>query len=74
MEDELFAATCYAQDMLFEMSGLELMGLKVKKLMTLKVDNKGAEDLCDNWSGGRRTSTCGSETNVSEMTEGIKDN
>jgi hypothetical protein len=54
-EAELFAATCCAQDMLFEMRILESMGLKVKKPMILKVDNKGAKDLCDNWSVGGRT-------------------
>jgi hypothetical protein len=31
------------------------MGLKVKKPMILNVDNKGAKDLCDNWSVGGRT-------------------
>ena len=54
-EAELFAATCCAQDMLFEMRILESMGLKVKKPMILNVDNKGAKDLCDNWSVGGRT-------------------
>ena len=34
---------------------LESMGLRVKKPMKLKVDNKGAKDLCDNWSVGGRT-------------------
>jgi hypothetical protein len=53
-EAELFAVTCCAQDMLFKMRVLESMGLKVKKTMTLKVDNKGAKDLCDNWSVGGR--------------------
>jgi hypothetical protein len=37
-EAELFAATCCAQDMLFEMRILEAMGLKVKKPMILNVD------------------------------------
>jgi hypothetical protein len=55
-EAELFAATCCAQDMLFEMRILASMGLKVfKKPMRLYVDNKGAKDLCDNWSVGGRT-------------------
>ena len=54
-EAELFAATCCAQDMLFEMRVLESIGLKVKKPMILYVDNKGAKDLCDNWSIGGRT-------------------
>ena len=54
-EAERFAATGCAQDMLFEMRILESMGLKVKKPMILNVDNKGAKDLCDNWSVGGRT-------------------
>jgi hypothetical protein len=54
-EAELFAATCCAQDMLFEMRILESMGLKVKKPMILKIENNGAKDLCDNWSVGGRT-------------------
>ena len=54
-EAELYAATCCAQDMLFEMRILESIGLKVKKPMILNVDNKGAKDLCDNWSVGGRT-------------------
>jgi hypothetical protein len=31
------------------------MGLKVKKPMVLKIDNKGAKDLAHNWSIGGRT-------------------
>jgi hypothetical protein len=54
-EAELFAATCCAQDMLFEIRLLESMGLKVKKPLVLNVDNKEAKDLCDNWSVGGRT-------------------
>jgi hypothetical protein len=54
-EAELFAATCCAPDMLFEMRILESMGLKVKKPMILNVDSKGAKYLCDNWSVGGRT-------------------
>ncbi len=54
-EAVLFAETCCAQDMLFEMRVLESMGLKVKLPMKLYVDNKGAKDLCDNWSVGGRT-------------------
>jgi hypothetical protein len=41
--------------MLFKMQILESMGLKVKKSMILNVDNKGAKDVCDNWSVGGRT-------------------
>jgi hypothetical protein len=51
---ELFAVTCCTHDMLFQMRILESIGLKVKKPMILKVDNKGAKDLCDNWSVGGR--------------------
>jgi hypothetical protein len=34
---------------------MESIGLKVKKLMILKIDNKGAVDLANNWSIGGRT-------------------
>ncbi len=54
-EAELVSATQCAQDMLFIMRVLESMGLKVKKPMILKVDNKGAMDLANNWSVGGRT-------------------
>jgi len=36
---------------------LKLMELKVKFLMILELDNKGAVDLANNWSIGGRTST-----------------
>jgi len=54
-EAELFSATLCAQDLMFEMRVLQSMGLTVKLPMTLYVDNKGAKDLCDNWSVGGRT-------------------
>ena len=54
-ESELGGATETAQDMLFAMRIIESMGLKVKKPMILYVDNKGAKDLVNNWSVGRRT-------------------
>ena len=54
-EAELFSATCCVQDMLYTMCLLESLGLKVKKPMVLKVDNKGAKDLMNNWSVGGRT-------------------
>jgi hypothetical protein len=41
--------------MLFVMRVLESIGLQVKKPMILKVDNKGAMDLANNWSVGGRT-------------------
>ena len=49
-EAELVAASLCAQDMLFIMRVLESTGLKVKKPMILKVDNKGTKDLANNWS------------------------
>lgn len=55
MEAQLFAATLCAQDLMFEMRVLNLMGLKVELPMTLFVDNKGASSLCNNWSNGGRT-------------------
>ncbi len=54
-EAELAAATQCAQDMLFAMSVVELMGIKVKKPMILEIDNKGAVDLTHSWSVGSRT-------------------
>ncbi len=49
-EAESVAANSCALDMLFGMQLLESMGLKVKKPMTLWVDNKGAVDLYNSWS------------------------
>jgi hypothetical protein len=46
-ESELGGATETAQDMLFAMCIIESMGLTVKKLMILYVDNKGAKDLAN---------------------------
>jgi hypothetical protein len=54
-ESELGSATEVAQDMLFVMQILELMGLRVKKPMLLYIDNKGTKDLANNWSVGGRT-------------------
>ena len=47
-KEELVATTECAQDMLFAMRVLESMGLKVKKLMILEIDNKGAKDILNN--------------------------
>ena len=49
-EAELYAAVQCVQDMLYVMRLLNSMGLKVKKPMVLKVDNKGAVDLINGWS------------------------
>ena len=54
-EANFFSATCCVQDKLYTMCRLESLGLKVKKPMVLKVDNKGAKDLMNNWSVGGRT-------------------
>ena len=54
-EAELMSATQCAQDMLYVMKLLESLGLKVRKPMVLKIDNKGAVDLANNWSIGGRT-------------------
>ena len=54
-EAEFVAAVECAQDMMFTMRVLESIGLKVKKPMVLKVDNKGAVDLANNWSAAGRT-------------------
>ena len=54
-EAELIAGVTCAQDMLYIMRVLELIGLKVKKPMILEMDNKRAYDLANNWSMGGRT-------------------
>ena len=54
-EAELVAGTECAQDMMYTMRLLESIGLKVKKPMILQMDNKGAIDLCNNWSTSGRT-------------------
>jgi hypothetical protein len=41
--------------MLYAMRIMNSIGLKVKLPMRLIVDNKGAKDLCHNWSVGGRT-------------------
>jgi hypothetical protein len=46
---------CTQQDMLYCNKALESMGLKVKLLMLLKMNNKGAVDLASNWSVGGQT-------------------
>eukprot|EP00957_Ditylum_brightwellii_P029631 2239212-Ditylum_brightwellii.AAC.1 len=54
-EVELFAAILCIQDMLFAMRVPNAMQLQVELPMTLFIDNKGATDLCNNWSIGGRT-------------------
>jgi hypothetical protein len=54
-EAELAAGTSCVQSMLYVMRVLESIGLKVKKPMILRIDNKGAVDLANNWSVGGRT-------------------
>jgi hypothetical protein len=34
---------------------LESMGLKIKLIMKVGLDNKGAKDIINNWSNGGRT-------------------
>ena len=54
-EAKLFIETQCAQDMLYAMHGIEKIELKVKKPMQLKLDNKCAKDLANNYSVGERT-------------------
>jgi hypothetical protein len=54
-EAELFAATTYAQGMMFVKRVVESIGLKVKLPMILTIDNKGTVDLINNNSVGGRT-------------------
>jgi hypothetical protein len=54
-EAELASRTGCAQDMLYVMQIMELIGLPMQKPMILKIDNKGAVRLANNWSIGRQT-------------------
>ena len=54
-EAELNAAVLCVQDMLYGKNLLESMGLKVKTPMILEVDNRGAVNLVNSFSVGRRT-------------------
>ena len=54
-EAELVSAVECTQDMMFVRRLLVSIGLKVKRPMILEVDNKGAIDLCNNWTSGGRT-------------------
>ena len=54
-EAELIAITQGAKEMLHIRRLLESISLKVKKLMILKCDNKGAIDIHNNWTVNRRT-------------------
>lgn len=53
-EAELVAATQCVQEMLYVRKVIESIGLKVELPMILKMDNKGAKDLINNWSIGGR--------------------
>ena len=53
-EAEIFAAMQCTQDMLYVMHVLNVMCLKVRKPLLLKMDNKGAIDLINNYSVGGR--------------------
>ena len=54
-EAELYAAVQCVQDMMFAWRVISSIGLEVELPMLLEVDNKGAVDLCHNWSIGGRT-------------------
>jgi hypothetical protein len=54
-EAELESAVTNLQDMLFVRQLIESMGLKVRLLMVLCVDNQGVRELVNNWSVGSRT-------------------
>ena len=54
-EAELYAAAQCAQDLMLAWRILACLGLTVEFPMILEVDNKGAVDLCNNWSVGGRT-------------------
>jgi hypothetical protein len=54
-EAELVAATHCYQEMLYVKKVLESIKISVKMPMILRMDNKGAKDLINNWSVGGRT-------------------
>ena len=54
-EAEGAAGLMVAQDILYVYQLLQSIGLKVKLRMILEIDNKGADDLSNNWSVGGRT-------------------
>jgi hypothetical protein len=54
-EAELVAATHCYQEMLYVKKVLESIKISVKMPMVLRMDNKGAKDLINNWSVGGRT-------------------
>ena len=62
-EAELVATTMCVQEMLYVKNVLESMDLKVAMPMLLKVGNKGAKDLLNNWSVGGRTRHVGVRIN-----------
>jgi hypothetical protein len=54
-EAELMALIACVQEMIHVKQLIESMKLKVKLPMEIRVDNKGAKDLVNNWSIGGRT-------------------
>jgi hypothetical protein len=54
-EAALNAAVLCVQDMMYQKSMLESIGLKVELPMILEMDNKGAVDLVNSFSVGGRT-------------------
>ena len=53
-EVELFSAVMCSQYMLFVVSILNEMVLKVKLLMMIDIEKKGAKYITNSWSVGRR--------------------
>jgi hypothetical protein len=62
-EAELMAVASCIQDMIYIKNIINSMGLKVKLPMEIRVDNKGAKDLVNNWSVGSRTRHIGVRLN-----------
>ena len=54
-EAEMVAAVQCVQDMMYIKRLIESMGLQVELPMELEIDNRGAQDLFNNWSAGGRT-------------------
>jgi hypothetical protein len=62
-EAELMALISCVQEMIHVKQLIESMSLNVKLPLTIKVDNKGAKDLVNNWSIGGRTRHVGVRLN-----------
>jgi hypothetical protein len=62
-EAELMTLIAHVQEMIHVKQLIELMNLNMHLSLTIKVDNKGAKDLVNNWSISVRTRHVGLRLN-----------